>query len=254
VRIKSVTFAGAVAKPGGPRPGTLPQIAFSGRSNVGKSSLINRILGRTRSTVARVSATPGKTQEINFYHTKAELADGSGIEFYLVDLPGYGYAKAPESVRSRWKPLIESYLGEAPELVGVVQLLDMRRDPSDQDRQMLDYLATLEVPSLVVLTKSDKLTKTAAREAIRNIVERIGLSEEQVVPFSSLSGDGTEELLESVGELLAEARDTLEAAAALERSAEAGRTIEQPGGAPIVIEGGGPIDAAADGAEDGAAW
>jgi GTP-binding protein len=208
VKIKTVTFAGAVARPGGPRPGTLPQIAFSGRSNVGKSSLINRLLGRTRSTIARVSSTPGKTQEINFYHVTAALAGSGDVEFYLVDLPGYGYAKAPESVRAKWKPLIESYLGDAPELIGVVQLLDVRRDPTDQDRQMLDYLSTLEVPTLVVLTKLDKLTKSAASRHIPDIVARIGLSEEQVVPCSAHSGAGTDTLLETIGALIVDAAET----------------------------------------------
>jgi GTP-binding protein len=212
LRIKSVEFAGAVARPGGPRPGTLPQIAFSGRSNVGKSSLINRLLGRTRSPIARVSSTPGKTQEINFYHTIAALDDGTDVEFFLVDLPGYGYAKAPESVRKQWKPLIESYLGSEAELVGVVQLIDMRRDPTAQDRQMLDYLASLELPALVVLTKSDKLTRTEAKKSITSIIGGIGLGEDQVVPVSAHSGDGMDELLASVGDLLKDARDTAAAA------------------------------------------
>jgi GTP-binding protein len=203
VRIKSVEFAGAVARPGGPRPGTLPQVAFSGRSNVGKSSLINRVLGRTRSPIARVSGTPGKTQEINFYRTVAELERGNDIEFYLVDLPGYGYARAPESVRRKWKPLIESYLS-TPELVGVVQLIDMRRSPTEQDVQMLEYLASIEVPTLVVLTKADKLTRTAAHRAAAETIGGLGLAEEQVVPVSAHSGQGIDALLASVGSLLAE--------------------------------------------------
>ena len=101
MQIRTVEFAGAVARPGGPRPGTLPQIAFSGRSNVGKSSLINRLLGRTRTQLARVSSTPGKTQEINFYRVDATLNGGARTEFFAVDLPGYGFAKVPDAVRRR---------------------------------------------------------------------------------------------------------------------------------------------------------
>jgi GTP-binding protein len=203
LKIKSVEFAGAVARPDGPRPGTLPQIAFSGRSNVGKSSLINVLLGRTRSKVARVSATPGKTQEINFYEVVAEL-DGGDCTFYLVDLPGYGYAKAPAAVRERWRPLIESYLANTPELIGVVQLIDLRREPTADDRQMIDYLAKLGVPALIVLTKSDKLSRTKAAQQVGTTVEALGVAGDQVVAFSALSGEGRDELLETLGSLLAE--------------------------------------------------
>jgi GTP-binding protein len=201
LRIKSVEFAGAVAQPGGPRPGTLPQIAFSGRSNVGKSSLINTVLGRTRSSIARVSARPGKTQEINFYRVRAALRGGDR-DCFFVDLPGYGYAKAPKAVRERWRPLIESYLAGAPELIGVVQLIDIRRDPTPQDSQMLEYLATLSVPTLIVLTKADKLSRARVAQQLEQTVASLGLAADQVVAFSALSGQGRDELLESIGSLL----------------------------------------------------
>lgn len=200
--IKEVEFTGAIARPGAPGPDDLPQVAFSGRSNVGKSSLINRLLGRTRSPIARVSGTPGKTQEINFYRVRVGLESGDST-FYLVDLPGYGYARAPEEVRKRWRPLIERYLESAPMLRGVVQLVDARHDPTRDDLQMVEYLASLEVPTLFVLTKIDKLRPSARPAQTGRIVDRLAVESSQVLPFSSQTGEGRDLLLESLSELLA---------------------------------------------------
>lgn len=200
--IKTVEFAGAIAKRGGPAPGTLPQVAFAGRSNVGKSSLINRFLGRQRKAIARVSKTPGKTQEINFFRIVARTRTTEDFEFYLVDLPGYGFANVPESVRSAWKPLIEDYLSRTPELRGVVQLVDMRHDPTTDDRQMIDYLAELKLPTLIVLTKSDKLRTSARARREKEMVRDLGLPVEQVIAFSAVTGDGRDELLNSLDSLL----------------------------------------------------
>lgn len=201
--IHSVEFAGAIAKPGGPAPaGDLPQVAFAGRSNVGKSSLINRLLGRTRKAVARVSGTPGKTREINFFRIVAGLPARGTIEFFLVDLPGYGYAKVPVAVRDAWKPLIESYMGGTSQLRGVVQLVDLRHDPTAGDRQMLEYLSDLGVPALVVLTKSDKLGVAARARREKEMLKALGLPRDQMITFSSVTGAGREELLESVAGLL----------------------------------------------------
>ena len=202
MHIRTVEFAGAVARPGGPRPGTLPQIAFSGRSNVGKSSLINRLLGRTRTQIARVSSTPGKTQEINFYRVEATTAAGVRLEFYIVDLPGYGFAKAPEPVRRRWRPLIEGYLSDTPELKGVVQLIDVRRGLTPDDHRMLDYLATAGLPALFALTKVDKLKPSQRAQQVAAVLADLGASAEQAIPFSALNGEGREDLLESIGLLL----------------------------------------------------
>jgi GTP-binding protein len=201
--IQTVEFAGAIARPGGPAPeGDLPQVAFAGRSNVGKSSLINQLLGRTRKTVARVSSTPGKTQEINFFRIAARLPDESDTEFFLVDLPGYGYAKVPMAVRDAWKPLIESYLSRTPALRGVVQLIDMRHDPTAGDRQMLEYLAELGLPTVVVLTKSDKLGASARVKREKEMLAALGLPRDQVIAFSAVTGSGRDELLGSLGDLL----------------------------------------------------
>ncbi len=204
MNIQSVEFVGAIARPGAPVPEALPQIAFAGRSNVGKSSLINRLLGRTRSLVARVSATPGKTQEINFFRVRSTAGDGTILHFLLVDLPGYGYARAPTHVRDRWGPLIESYLSGQPGLRGVVQLVDIRHAPTQHDLQMLEYLADLGVPAVVVLTKADKLGATAARERSADLPAALGLPGDQVIPFSAKTGAGRDALLRALEDLLRE--------------------------------------------------
>jgi GTP-binding protein len=204
VIIKSVEFAGAIARVGGAVPGDLRQIAFSGRSNVGKSSLINQLLRRTRKPIAKVSATPGKTQQINFFRVRAGADAGEDQEFYLVDLPGYGYARAPEAVRAYWKPLIERFLADNERLLGVVQLIDARHDLTAEDRRMVDYLASLGIPALFVLTKIDKLKKTARERQLARLTESLGADSEQVLPFSAVTGEGREPLLMSLDALLAE--------------------------------------------------
>jgi GTP-binding protein len=201
VKLKSVEFAGAIGRPGQEPPGTLPQIAFAGRSNVGKSSLINRLLERHRKQIARVSGQPGKTQEINFYRIRADLGDEVD-EFFLVDLPGYGFARAPRAVKDAWRPLIESYFRRTSELLGVVQLIDARHDPTPDDLKMIDFLGRLEMPTLFVLTKIDKLRATEREKRIRVVVEQLGVEADQAVPFSSVTGEGRDELLETLRHLL----------------------------------------------------
>lgn len=206
MKIRSVDFVGAMARPGGSVPGGLPEIAFSGRSNVGKSSLINQILGRTRTPIARVSNTPGKTREINFFQVDAlGFESGEPIEFFLVDLPGYGYAKVPEQIRGAWKPLIESYLRRSPALRGVVQLIDVRHAPTRADHQMMAFLASLGTPTLVVLTKVDKLKRSQRKKQFGSIATELGLDMEQIVPFSAVTGEGKEDLLRALEGLLEEA-------------------------------------------------
>jgi GTP-binding protein len=200
MRIKSVEFAGAIGQVGQAQPESargMRQIAFSGRSNVGKSSLINRLLGRTRTAIARVSAQPGKTQEINFYHVRADPGD-----FYLVDLPGYGFAKVPVALRDKWRPLIHGFLSKSQELAGVVQLIDLRTGPSPDDLQSVDYLAELGVPVLFVFTKADKLSQTEREKEFAKSVKKLGIDPEQAIPFSSTKGTGREELLETLSSLL----------------------------------------------------
>src|SRR5947209_14610377 len=148
--VRSVEFLGGTAEKDGWRPpADLPELAFAGRSNVGKSSLLNALV--RRKSLARVSKTPGRTREINFFRINDT--------FVLVDLPGYGYARISKERKADWKPLIQSYLKRTPQLAGIVLLLDIRHEPSDDDRAMLDFLADVEIPTIVALTKADKLNK-----------------------------------------------------------------------------------------------
>ncbi len=187
--IRKLEFMGGMAAVDGWRPeGTLPEIAFAGRSNVGKSSLLNRLVGRKK--LARVSRTPGRTREINFFRVNDH--------FVLADLPGYGYARVSKERKAEWRPLLERYLAKTPLLAGVVQLLDMRRDPSEDDVAMLDLLAELGMPTIVVLTKSDKLSRKAAVERADSIARGLLLDPEQVIAFSAVTGEGREELASAI--------------------------------------------------------
>jgi GTP-binding protein len=191
--IRGLEFIGPMASPNGWRPeAKWPEVAFAGRSNVGKSSLLNRLIRRKR--FARVSNTPGRTREVNFFLVNDR--------FVLVDLPGYGYARISKERRAEWKPLIEGYLRTSTELRGIVQLLDVRHDPTDEDRQMLDFLASLGVPTLFALTKIDKLTATPRSTRIRALVDALGVAEDQVIPFSAVTGEGRDDLAEAVMSLV----------------------------------------------------
>jgi GTP-binding protein len=191
--IRNVEFIGGMAERHGWRPeSSLPEVAFAGRSNVGKSSLLNTLV--RRKSFARVSRTPGRTREINFFRINNE--------FVLVDLPGYGYARISKEKKAEWRPMIESYLRRTTQLRGIVLLLDIRRDPSDDDRAMLDFLAETEVPTLVALTKLDKLNKTAGRARATEIAASLHLEPEQVISFSSQTGEGRVELLEAILDLV----------------------------------------------------
>ena len=169
----------------------LPQIAFSGRSNVGKSSLINTLLGRK--SLARVSSAPGKTVTVNFYEIDKKLM--------LVDLPGYGFAKRPLAEKEKWSRLTDGYFTQnknIDRLACVLQLVDSRIPPTADDEMMLDYLTQLGIPFIVVATKVDKLNKTDRKKNLEALAAHPLTQGKKIIPFSSLSGEGKEELLKAI--------------------------------------------------------
>ena len=172
----------------------LPEIAFSGRSNVGKSSLINRLVNRK--ALARTSATPGKTATINFYRLDS---------LRLVDLPGYGYAKVSDSERRRWSGLIEGYFNDERDMRLVLQLIDIRHTPSKDDYQMLEYMVEREIPFIVVLTKADKLNKTERAKRLASFEQELSDYEGVLcIPFSATTGEGCAELVEIIDQVTAD--------------------------------------------------
>jgi GTP-binding protein len=192
--IRSLDFLGPMATVDGWRPtNELPEIAFAGRSNVGKSSLLNKLV--RRKAFARVSKTPGRTREINFFVVNKQ--------FVLADLPGYGYARISKARQAEWRPLIEGYLRRSPVLKGIVLLLDARHDPTGDDKQMLDMLAEIGLPTVVVLTKVDKLSRGQAAERMKAIAKELDLDPDQMIAFSSETGEGRDDLAEALVSLLA---------------------------------------------------
>ena len=162
----------------------LPEVAFAGKSNVGKSSLINALLNRKN--LARTSATPGKTATVNFYRLDT---------MRMVDLPGYGYAKVSASEKKRWNTLIEGYFDADRDLRLVLQLVDMRHPPTGDDRMMIEYLTQREIPFLVVLTKADKLNKTERESRLKALEEELAEYEGlRWVPFSAVTREGVDAL------------------------------------------------------------
>jgi GTP-binding protein len=187
--IKSLEFIGPMATADGWRPtNDLPEVAFAGRSNVGKSSLLNRLV--RRKAFARVSNTPGRTREINFFKVNDR--------FVLADLPGYGYARIAKARKAEWLPLIEGYLRASTALRGVVQLLDVRHHPSDEDLQMFDFLAEVEVPTIVALTKVDKLKPREVAKRTHEIAVALRLEDDQMIPFSAETNQGRDDLAEAL--------------------------------------------------------
>ena len=183
--------------PGQKPPRDLPQIALAGRSNAGKSSLLNRLVGRKR--IARASKQPGRTREINFF-----LVDE---RYMLADLPGYGFARAPKAVREGWGRLIEGYLKRTPGILGIVLLVDARRGLVDDDRRLVELLAALGTPALFALTKIDKLNKAGRRRAVEKLGRALEVDADQIVATSARAGDGVDTLRDSIVALVEQGSD-----------------------------------------------
>lgn len=191
VRAVQAEIIATVAGPSQLPPGDLPEIAFAGRSNVGKSSLLGRLAGRRG--LARTSAEPGKTRLLHFYRVACITPEMRRV-VVLVDLPGYGYAKVSKQERARWRTLVEGYLGGRPALRVVVVLHDLRRELSDAEHELLLWLAERGVPALLVLTKIDKLAPMQRALRIRALREAAALPEGQVFATSASTGEGIDEL------------------------------------------------------------
>lgn len=181
-------------------PSTLPEIAFAGRSNVGKSSMLNKLFNRKQ--LARVSAVPGKTATINFFR-----AD----DLRFADLPGYGYAKVSKSEKRRWSELIEGYFAQDRDLRLVFQLIDMRHPPTQDDLTMVNFMIDDGIPFVVILTKADKLNKTQRQERMEAAKTELPCADQiTMIPFSSQTGEGVEAVKDIIAEIEAQARQAEE--------------------------------------------
>lgn len=178
MKVTRAEFIGAATEPGRFPPAGRAEVAFAGRSNVGKSSAINRILGKRG--LARISSTPGRTQQLNFFAIDDRVV--------FVDLPGYGYAKVPKALRAGWGPLVESYLEGRAVLAGLVLLIDVRRGFEEEEQRLLDFAASRDLPLLVIATKVDKLRRSERDQAER----AFATAQVPVVPFSAVSGEGVD--------------------------------------------------------------
>ena len=178
--IKSAEFIKSAEKPSQYPPAHPPEIAFAGRSNVGKSSLINKLLNRRN--LVKTSSTPGRTQLINFFSINEH--------FSFVDLPGYGYAKVPAGIQKRWGPMVETYLSSRKTLRGVVLVLDIRRIPRAEERDLIDWLKYHRILSVMVLTKADKLSKSKQIKQKQEIARTLNVSASDLLFFSAKTGLG----------------------------------------------------------------
>lgn len=193
VNVTNAEFVTSGTRPAHYPPAEFPEVAFAGRSNVGKSSLINILVNRK--SLVRTSSTPGRTQLINFF-----LVNGS---LMLVDLPGYGFAKVPLAVKKEWGPMVETYLSTRTNLGCVVLILDVRRIPTEEDQLMLQWLRAYNVPVLVVVTKCDKVSKNERARQAAVISRTMGLSSDEMAFFSALSKEGRDVVWAKIESILA---------------------------------------------------
>jgi GTP-binding protein len=188
MHIKSAEFVTSAVKPDQYPEPEFPEVAFAGRSNVGKSSLINKLVNRR--SLVKTSSTPGRTQLINFFMVNGDLS--------LVDLPGYGYAKVPAAVKKQWGPMVEAYIANRTSLKAVVLLIDIRRTPKAEESSLMDWLRHHQIPMILVLTKADKLSKTQQNKQRSIAAEVLGVDAADFVLFSAKSGLGTAVLWELI--------------------------------------------------------
>ena len=186
--IKSAEFVTSATKPAQYPPEGLAEIAFAGRSNVGKSSLINTLVNRKR--LVKTSSTPGRTQLINFFDINNNLT--------FVDLPGYGYARVPAAVRKKWGPMIETYLSTRKTLSGVVIIMDIRRLPREEEQNLIGWLAHFSIAGIWVITKTDKLSKTKIVKQQDAIVRALGVKKEDVILFSAKTRRGRDAVWDAI--------------------------------------------------------
>jgi len=190
--ITSAEFVKSAVKPPHYPSTDLPEIAFTGRSNVGKSSLINSLVNRKH--LVKTSSTPGRTQLINFFIINKTIS--------FVDLPGFGYAKVPDSVRKSWGPMIETYLSTRDTLKGVVLIMDIRRIPGLQELNFIEWLHYYHIPSILILTKSDKLSKIKQKNQHLSIAKALSVNQEELILFSAKSRMGKNEVWDAIGRLI----------------------------------------------------
>ena len=190
--ITSAEFIKSAVKPSQYPPADSSEIAFAGRSNVGKSSLINRLLNRRH--LVKTSSTPGRTQLINFFSVNET--------FTFVDLPGYGYAKVPQQIRKKWGPMVETYLSSRKTLKGVVVVMDIRRTPREEERDLINWLNYYRRSSVLVLTKIDKLSKTKQNNQRKAVAESLSLEDSELILFSAKSGFGKEMLWKAIEKMV----------------------------------------------------
>ena len=188
MHVKTATYLTSAVQPKGYPEEQMPEIAFAGRSNVGKSSLINVLVNRK--SLVRTSSTPGRTQMLNFFCINEE--------FLLVDLPGYGFAKVPMAVKRAWGPMIKTYLQSRENLAAVVLLFDIRRTPREEDIQLLDWLEEFGIPTIPVITKADKVNRSQQAKHVKNIAEATGLPTDAFTLFSALKRQGVEDVWELI--------------------------------------------------------
>jgi GTP-binding protein len=188
VIVKSTVFVKSATQPSNYPEGLLPEVAFAGRSNVGKSSLINVLVNRR--ALVRTSSTPGRTQLLNFF-------DVNGT-FSLVDLPGYGFAQVPLAVKKNWGPMVRTYLERRANLKAVVVLFDVRRVPREEDLQLLDWLQEFGIPTIPVVTKIDKISRGERARQLKPILEATGLPRDAFTLFSASSREGREAVWERI--------------------------------------------------------